>query len=240
MTKLRSRAKGRNDNTARTHPPPAPRHNRVIVQAAVHYRDFLAFLRQLPRRQTTLLVAVDGCGGTGKSTFARMLARHGSNVSIVEVDDFYLPTTSRPASPGTTKTIAADLDWSRLAEQVLEPLQANEDGCYQRYDWVRDALAEFHTAPIGGTVIVEGVYSLLPELTNYYDFRVWLDTPYEIRLKRGLQRVGEEARERWVHDWMPAEQYYIETYHPHEQADIESTAPAPPPHDPTEEFIRTG
>lgn len=96
------------------------------MASVVRYRDFLSFLRRLPHRRQTLLVAVDGCGGSGKSTFARNLSRCATDLTVVSVDDFYLPTTIRPTESGVARPIAGDLDWQRLAEQVLVPLSRNE------------------------------------------------------------------------------------------------------------------
>ena len=64
------------------------------------------------------------------------------------------------------------------------------------------------------------VGGLLPELRNFYDFKVWVETPYDIRLKRGVERDGEGMRSRWTDDWMPSEQRYIDTLKPQAAADL--------------------
>ena len=43
-----------------------------------------------------------------------------------------------------------------------------------------------------------------------YDVRVWVEAPYDVRLARGIERDGEEARETWVERWMPTEDRYVE------------------------------
>lgn len=74
--------------------------------------------------------------------------------------------------------------------------------------------------PVGGIVIVEGVYSIRKELRSYYDFTIWVNCPRETRLARGLERDGEEAREMWEQNWMVAEDLYVEIQKPHEWADF--------------------
>jgi Mg-chelatase subunit ChlI len=46
-------------------------------------------------RRRTLLVGIDGRGGSGKSTFARELAALLPNATVVQFDDFYRPADER-------------------------------------------------------------------------------------------------------------------------------------------------
>lgn len=107
------------------------------------------------------------------------------------------------------KPVGADVDWQRMRRQVLAPLSQDREGRYQRYDWDTDTLAEWHTVPVGGVVIVEGVYSIRDELAKQYDVTIWVDCPRETRLSRGLDRDGEGARDMWVNNWMVAEDIYM-------------------------------
>lgn len=102
----------------------------------------------------------------------------------------------------TEKPVGADFDWKRLLNQVLEPISQGSEGQYQRYDWETDILAECHTVPVGGIVVVEGVYSIRQELENKYDIKIWIDCPREIRLSRGIKRDGADAREMWEDNWI--------------------------------------
>jgi hypothetical protein len=42
----------------------------------------------------------------------------------------------------------------------------------------------------------------------------WVDCPPEMRLSHGLARDGKELRRRWVEEWMPQEERYIEQQRP--------------------------
>ncbi len=68
--------------------------------------------------------------------------------------------------------------------------------------------------------MVEGVYSTRPELAPYYDFAISVECPRDIRLKRGLERDGEAARDRWEQDWMVAEDLYVAAHEPAARADL--------------------
>jgi uridine kinase len=185
--------------------------------------EIAARLMALHGLRETVLVAIDGGGGAGKSSLAERLqeALRLSNVpaSIVEVDDFFLPSERRPPGVPRERPIGGDFDWQRLREQVLEPLRCGQAARYARYNWAADALSETRQALPGAIVIVEGIYSSRRELADLYDFRIWVDTPRETRLARGLARDGEQARKKWEEDWMPCEDRYILEHRPQDHAD---------------------
>lgn len=177
-------------------------------------------IKKYPRKKSTFLIGVDGCGGSGKSTFTQKIKEMYSNVTIVHMDDFYLPSSQILNSHPTKKPIGADFDWKRVLNQVLKPICDEKEGYYQRYDWGTDSLDEWHTVPIGGIVIIEGVYSIRKELADHYDFTIWVDCPREIRLSRGLERDGEKARDIWENNWMISEDLYIEAQKPYDRAKL--------------------
>ncbi len=181
--------------------------------------NLIDILRAIPRKQSALLIGIDGCGGSGKSRLARTLASAFSHATIVEMDDFYLPSSLRKDKEFIPGQIGPLFDWRRLKNQVLVPLSQNSRAKYQRYDWNSDSLAEWHTISPEELVIIEGVYSTRRELADFYDFRIWVECPREVRLARGIARDGEGMRKRWESEWMPMEDTYVEGHRPHEAAD---------------------
>jgi uridine kinase len=164
-----------------------------------------------------ILVAVAGAGAAGKSTLARAIQQVAANeVTVIEFDDFYRPSVSH-APDGE---LGARFEWRRLLEQVLEPLHAGHAAHYQRYDWDNDEMGAWVDVPAHGIVIVEGIYSSRAELSHLYDFVIWVDAPADLRLQRGIERDGEEARERWLTEWMPDEEAFIEQDDPVGRADV--------------------
>lgn len=174
--------------------------------------EMLALLRGIERRRRTLLVGIDGRGASGKSTLARALESAADDLDIVEFDDFYRPSAEHRARPDSE--IGGNFDWRRLRDQVLAPLDRDEPGEYQRYDWPSDTLADWHSVPVGGVVLVEGNFSTRAELIDFYDYTVWIDAPRELRLERGVRRGGENTRDRWLTEWMPEEDAYVSAENP--------------------------
>jgi uridine kinase len=181
-------------------------------------KELLKTLKNINRSHETLIVGIDGCGGSGKSTLARILENNDNSITVVEMDDFYKPSNLRSQTNNTS--IGEDFDWKRVEKQVILPLIQNKVARYQKYDWNNDTLTEWCSVPTGGIVIIEGVYSTRKELSKYYDFKIWVDSPREIRLQRGIERDGIEARYIWERDWMPKEDRYVKEHKPYEVANL--------------------
>jgi uridine kinase len=151
------------------------------------------------------VVAIDGPGGAGKSVLAAKVAA-ALNAQVVCTDDF--ASWERPLEW-----------WPRLIEQVLGPLSRNQPGRYQRSDWDTRQLAEWHDVPVAPFLVLEGVTSSRAAFAPYLAFKVWVETPREERLRRGLGRDGQDALELW-HEWMAREDAYIADERPDEHADL--------------------
>jgi uridine kinase len=159
---------------------------------------------------STSIVAVDGYGGAGKSTFAarlgELLNAEGSPADLVHTDDF--------ASPDNPLNW-----WPRLLAQVLQPLRAGAVARYQRYDWDRGRLAEWHDVQPGGLVLLEGVSASRDVFRPYLGLTVWVETPADERLRRGLERDGEQMQDQW-RQWMADEVAWGEVEQPWMRADV--------------------
>ncbi|MDX2389013.1 MULTISPECIES: uridine kinase [unclassified Streptomyces] len=179
-------------------------------------------------RGRAVLLGIDGPGASGKSTLAALLADRLGPAAVVHIDDFHLPSAERRRVDRVA--VAAHFDLRRLHEQVLRPAAEGAAVRYQHYDWDQDRLAGWTSLPPGTPLVVEGVHALHADLRHLYTYRVFCDAPRELRLSRGLERDGEEARSLWVDEWMPAEDRYLAAHTPHRHADIvlgTTSAPAP-------------
>ncbi|MFE5138406.1 uridine kinase [Streptomyces fagopyri] len=169
-----------------------------------------------------VLVAIDGMGGSGKSTLATALAQLRGAV-VVHGDDFY-----RPMAPEERAGLDPEegyhryFDWQRLREEVLVPLAAARDAAYRRYDWATGALApdESHAVSASGVVLVEGVYTARPELADYYDLIVYVDTPREESMRRLRERGDDHGPIDWESRWRLAEEHYLALTRPRERAHL--------------------
>jgi uridine kinase len=179
----------------------------VTVSVPASPSEVIERVRALTQKKDSVLVAIAGRGGAGKSTLAHKIRESIPSVTVVCLDDF-----ARPSTPGW--------NWERFQHQVLEPFVHRRPGRYQRWDWPTDSPAEWHDVPVIGVLVVEGVSPLRSELGHPWDVTVWVEAPYELRLKRGVERDGEEMRSTWTERWMPEEDAYVEREHPDQRADF--------------------
>lgn len=173
-----------------------------------YIEDLVRKISSLSRKHQTLLVAIDGRGGSGKSTLSVKLVENLHDVNVVHLDDFAYPETDR----------------QRLLNQVINPLENNNPARYQRFDWGTKQLAEWHDIKPGGIVIVEGVSTLHDVLYKHFDFKIWIECPAEVGFNRGLSRdlnvYKVNTKDDWINKWMPEEKKYIEEHKPQEKADF--------------------
>lgn len=173
----------------------------------------------IPRKSKTLLVGIDGLGGSGKTTLAEAISKVRQDIAIIHFDAFYKPSSERLIADDT-REIAGNFDWRRLESQVLKPLAGNATSRFQLYDWETDALAHWLEVTSCDVVIVEGMSSTREELRPYYDYKIWVDCPSTERLRRGVERDGEAMRATWLAEWMPVEDHYLTAHKSHLFVDL--------------------
>ncbi len=159
-----------------------------------------------PGIMTTKIIAIDGQGGAGKSTFANQLSKALGGAPIIRTDDF--ASWDNPLKW-----------WPRVIEQVLRPISENQTAHYQRYDWDKKQMAEWHDVEPAPHIILEGVSASREAFRPYLAFSIWVNTPREERLRRGLERDGEGAKDKWA-KWMADEDDYVKREQPEQKADI--------------------
>lgn len=168
---------------------------------------------QTRRGAGTVLVGIDGFGGSGKSTIAEALRSRLGDAVVVSLDDFIV------------KDHIDDDSWERvwdrerLLVQVLVPVSQGLIARYQPLDWASNELGEERVFEADGFLIVEGITALHPDLRAQYDYRIWIDAPIEAARTRGAARdAGHENEARWEH-WSQNDLAYAATHRPREHAD---------------------
>lgn len=150
---------------------------------------------QKPESMRTRVIAIDGCGGAGKSTLAANLSTELNQCPVIHTDDF--ASWDNP------------LNWyPRMIEQFFNPLGLNKTAKFQRFDWAEKKLSNWVEIDPQDFVIVEGVSSSRKEFRPYLSFSIFVKTPPDIRLRRGLARDGNAAKDQWL-EWMAAEEEYV-------------------------------
>lgn len=168
-------------------------------------------VRQIAAKRSArrLLVTIDGPCATGKTTFAQQLAEVFRGF-VVHTDDFVIPharkTPERLAVPG------GNCDADRLAAEVAAPWKRGDPVRYRKYDWTEDCLLPPQALPEEGVLILEGSYCNLPVIRQHADIRIFLDAPWETRIRRLEKRESADSLKRFFDRWIPLEDAYFSAY----------------------------
>lgn len=161
------------------------------------------------KKKDRLVIAIDGKSGTGKSHLA-MLIESCSPVSVIHMDDFFLPesrkTEERMAEPG------GNVDYERFLKDVLNPLKSSFSFSYRPFSCKTQTLSDEYVLIDKSIVIIEGVYSLRPEFRPYYDLAYVLSASNEVRVDRIKARCGAEKLKSFISIWMPLEDVYFSSF----------------------------
>ncbi|MET0837414.1 MAG: 4-amino-4-deoxy-L-arabinose transferase [Marmoricola sp.] len=159
------------------------------------------------------LLSIDGPAGSGKTTLAAQVTSHVSDARLLHMDDLF---------PG----------WSglpRIDEQLdglLRPLGEGRAGSYRRYDWLAGDFAETVTVEPVPLVVLEGVGSGASRFDPLRTVLVWVEAPYDERLRRGLERDGDAFAPHWE-QWARDEEVLFARERTRERADmvVDGTSP---------------
>lgn len=174
-----------------------------------------ALASKQPKIGKTLFIALDGHGGSGKSTLADLLSKE-LNAQIIRLDDF--ASWDNPLNW-----------WPLVIERVFNPIANGATTLnYPRSKWWENHNPDpVVDQPVTPVIIIEGVSSLRKEFRNYVSLSIFVDTPKDVCLKRGVDRdlnndtgkTEEEITELWE-QWYKDEDTYLERDDPKAYADI--------------------
>lgn len=174
----------------------------------------------------SLVVAIDGHSGVGKSTLARALAERVDAV-VVEGDDFYAGGTfAEWAAMAPAARADHCIDWRRQRD-VLAELRDGRTARWHGFDWeafdgrLLDAATVLAPSAI---VILEGVYAGRPELADLVDLTMVLRVDEPVRRDRLAARDRDDGTGEdwaaWTELWHSAEAHYFAEVRPPSSFDV--------------------
>lgn len=171
---------------------------------------------RLPR-QERLLLAIDGGSASGKTTLAALLGqRYGC--PVFHMDDFFLRPEQR--TPQRLAEPRGNVDRERFFSEVLQPLRQGGPASYRRYDCQTGQLLPPVLRQAGQLNVIEGAYSMHPELSALYDLSVFLAVSPETQRRRILQREPAFKQQLFFQKWIPMENRYFQAFSIPERCDL--------------------
>ena len=163
-----------------------------------------------PRCAATVVVAIDGPSGAGKTTLAKGVAdalEALGTVEVVHMDLLFPGWDGLAEAPGL------------LTTQVLEPIAGGRPAAYRLWSWVRDAWDGTRDVAPSRFLVVEGCGSSVMPAGAYAAVRVFVEADRALRMDRGIARDGEAYRPQWER-WAAQEARLYAADRTRERADL--------------------
>ena len=181
-------------------------------------QKILAAVTSCSQRSSTKFVAIDGLGGSGKSTLTKKLTELEPTIKVVSLDAFPHLLAEHPYHPTGVQT-RVNLD--RLQNEVLIPLtEGGEVKFCGTFWWPTDQKPVSYTFQPGGIVLLEGCYSFHKDIRHFFDFSIWVECAPDEALERAIARDGETGRSLWEKAHAPNEYRYVTSHEPQKYVDL--------------------
>ncbi|AOY16439.1 uridine kinase [Bacillus sp. ABP14] len=181
-------------------------------------------------------VGVSGITASGKTTFANELAeeikKRGLPVTRASIDDFHNPRMIRYAKgKESARGYYEDVhDYTAFKERLLKPLGPNGNLQYETISHNLITDIPVYSTPIFAqpnmVLIVDGTFLLKKDYAYLFDYKIFVDTNFEIARKRGAKRETEafgsykKAEKMFLNRYHAACKMYIDEHNPKECADV--------------------
>ena len=172
--------------------------------------EAIARVRRPVARTRAVLAGISGIDGSGKSTIAPRVVEglrgRGLRTELILLDDWHNPKDVRfdPHRPAET-FYEKGLRHKELFQKLVLPLQRE-----RRVQLTATISRQPDEVPFQHTfryenvdvVVFEGIFLFKKEFQQHFDFRCWVECPFEIALERALRRNQEgQTREGLIRDY---------------------------------------
>ncbi len=153
-----------------------------------------------------LRLAIEGGSASGKTTLAKIL-ENIYDCTVFHMDDFFLQPHQRTAE--RFAEVGGNVDRERFLEEVLLPLSRGEVISYRKFNCSTMSIEKAIEVLPEKLTVIEGAYSMHPDLQNYYDYSVFLDIDGDFQKKRIEKRNTPKLAKRFFDEWIPLERIYF-------------------------------
>lgn len=176
-----------------------------------------AAIEDLQIEGRTAIVGLSGFSGSGKSTLARSIQSVLPQIALLESDIFWIPENNRLSEDWSS------IDRASIRADVLIPAREGRDLSFRIWDWERECHVDLEMS-LPGILMIEGIGIFHPDLSDFFDLKIWVDAPFEAAMASGMRRDGEEYgldnEVEWREVWIPNEWAYFERFRPDLMAEI--------------------
>ncbi len=179
--------------------------------------DIIKRAKEVIALKGRIIIAIDGNCASGKTTLAASLAEK-IDAQVIHMDDFFLPFDMRTEE--RLSQAGGNIHYERFIDEVVNGIKSNQSFIYGIYSCSTGTYKTSESVTPCKNIIIEGSYSLHPEIPDIYDLRIFLETDRKTQLERILNRNGADALEIFKNKWIPYENKYFEEYNIKSGCDI--------------------
>ena len=180
---------------------------RVIKKEYAQWLPLLAKIEAESLKKSPTLIAIEGGSASGKTSLSQLLSRV-YDCNVFHMDDFFLRPEQR--TEARFAQAGGNIDHERFLAEVLLPLSQGKAVQYSAFDCSTFRLRPAIEIAPKGLNIIEGAYSMHPQLAQYYDFSVFLSITPQLQRKRIEKRNSPDMAQRFFDTWIPLERTYFE------------------------------
>jgi uridine kinase len=172
----------------------------------VHIERLRILINDILKSPGIKIIAIDGNCAAGKSTLAATIQEE-YDCNVFHMDDYYLPLHKKTKE--RLNEVGGNVDRERFKEEILDKIRSDESFIYKIYDCKGQSLHPSERIYLKKLNIVEGVYSMHPELAGFYDLTVFLTIGEAEQSRRLSVREDPKIYERFIREWIPLENRYF-------------------------------
>jgi len=170
-------------------------------------RDYIKLYNLIEKLQKTneqIVIAIDGNSTSGKTTFAEVLNQK-YDANIIHMDDYFRSQAQGPSS----KVYANNIDFERFLDRIVKPIENNLDIKYQSFNCKTQKLSNDIILKKKQITIVEGAYSMHPDIIQIYNLKIFLKSSLFQQIRRVIKRNGFKELKLFLKIWIPKENAYF-------------------------------
>jgi uridine kinase len=190
---------------------------RVVKEEYCKFFSAFSSIDSLMRTRGSVNVAIDGSSGSGKSTFASLLAGV-YDCNVFHTDHFFLTPAMRTAE--RLNETGGNFDYERFREEVIHGIMSGLAFSYRVYNCSKKTFDRIIEVSPKRLNIIEGCYSMHPSVVNSYDLKVFLYTSWQEQSHRIIERSGKALYDRFISEWIPMENRYYKEMKIREKSDL--------------------
>lgn len=192
-------------------------HSFVIIKNAwIPYLKLISKIDHLVHNQKEVMIAIDGDAASGKTTLAKKLQAI-FQANLFHMDDFFQKPVIDPNDPHSK--YGSNIDFRRMIDQTITPIKNKDHIKYQSMNHQTHQLKTPIIIKYKPVNIIEGSFSMHPQLINLYDYKIFLGVS---RLKQNIRILRRNGFSSWLKfksRWIPNEKRYFKNLRIEQHAD---------------------